>query len=161
SRNLNQELNFNPSKSLKYLFIMYFIFQFAMPFRYLLYSGDLFWTEQGYRFSWRVMLMEKAGTAFFYVKDQTTGKEVEVNNKSHLTYLQEKMMATQPDMMIDYAKYLKSYYESKGFKNPEVRADCFVTLNGEGSKPFINNRVDLAAESNSFLSNKTWILQYN
>ena len=32
--------------------------QLAFPFRYLLYPGNIFWTEEGYRFSWRVMLME-------------------------------------------------------------------------------------------------------
>ena len=24
-----------------------------------MYSGELFWNEEGYRFSWRVMLIEK------------------------------------------------------------------------------------------------------
>jgi uncharacterized membrane protein YphA (DoxX/SURF4 family) len=132
------------------LFAVYFLFQFLLPFRYLLYPGKLFWTEQGYRFSWRVMLMEKAGTAFFFVKDAQTGKEVEVDNKRHLTYMQEKMMATQPDMMVDYAKYLRNYYEQRGFQLPEVRASVFVTLNGKGSRPFIDEQVDLSKESNSF-----------
>ena len=43
----------------------FFTFQILFPWRYLLYSGNIFWTEEGYRFAWRVMLMEKAGTATF------------------------------------------------------------------------------------------------
>ena len=50
---------------LKVLFIAFFVLQLLLPLRYLLYPGKLFWTEQGYRFSWRVMLIEKAGYAQF------------------------------------------------------------------------------------------------
>jgi hypothetical protein len=39
-----------------------------VPLRYLCYPNELFWTEEGFRFSWRVMLMEKAGYATFKVK---------------------------------------------------------------------------------------------
>lgn len=149
-----------PKPYLINIFIAYFIVQLLLPFRYLFYDGKLFWTEQGYRFSWRVMLMEKAGTAFFYVQDPNTNKEIEVDNKKYLTYMQEKQMATQPDMIVDYAKYLKKEFEKMGIKNPKVRAQCFVTLNGSGSKAFINDTVDLSLESNSFLKNKKWIKEY-
>ncbi|HBX65715.1 MAG TPA: HTTM domain-containing protein, partial [Balneolaceae bacterium] len=45
----------------------FFVIQLLFPFRYMLYPGELFWTEEGYRFSWRVMLMEKAGYTNFKV----------------------------------------------------------------------------------------------
>lgn len=141
-------------------FALYFFVQFILPFRYVLYPGKLFWTEQGYRFSWRVMLMEKAGTAFFFVKDEKSGREAEVDNKKYLTYMQEKMMATQPDMMVDYAKFLKQEFVKKGFTNPTVRAQSFVTLNGCGSREFIDSQIDLSAQSNSFLKNKDWVKSY-
>lgn len=148
------------NKGLIYIFVIYFIFQITLPFRYLLYDGKLFWTEQGYRFSWRVMLMEKAGTAFFYVRDARSGREVEVDNKKYLTYMQEKMMATQPDMMVDYAKFLKQEFIQKGFTDPTVRAQSFVTLNGSGSREFIDSQIDLSAQSNSFFKNKDWVRSY-
>lgn len=141
-------------------FVLYFVIQFVVPFRYALYPGKLFWTEQGYRFSWRVMLMEKAGTAFFFVKDEKSGRESEVDNKKYLTFLQEKMMATQPDMMVDYAKFLKEEYIKMGFTNPTVRAQSYVTLNGSGSREFINSTIDLSSQSNSFLKNKSWVKSY-
>jgi hypothetical protein len=59
----------------------------------LLYPDKLFWTEQGYRFSWRVMLMEKNAYTTFVVKDKT-GKIVEVRNRDYLTPQQEKQMST-------------------------------------------------------------------
>lgn len=144
-------------KSIFIFFILYFIVQTLLPFRYLLYDGKLFWTEQGYRFSWRVMLMEKAGTAFFFVRDARSGREVEVDNKKYLSYMQEKMMATQPDMMVDYAKFLKTEFIKKGFTDPSVRAQSYVTLNGRGSCEFVDPDIDLSAQNNSFFKNKSWI----
>ncbi|MCG3166708.1 MAG: hypothetical protein POELPBGB_02488 [Bacteroidia bacterium] len=141
------------------LLCLHFTVQVLLPFRYLLYPGNLFWTEEGYRFSWRVMLMEKGGTVFFYVKDLATGKESEVVNSMYLTRQQEKMLSTQPDMMLQYAHFLAAEYGNKGYVNPAVRAESYVTLNGSGSKPFINSSMDLTKEKESFTS-KNWILPF-
>jgi hypothetical protein len=143
-----------------FIFGLYFCIQLLMPFRYLLYEGRLFWTEQGYRFSWRVMLMEKAGTAFFYIQDKQTKKEIEIDNRQYLTYMQEKMMATQPDMMVDYAHYLKKVFEGRGFQNFAVKAQSYVTVNGSGTREFIDPNVDLSLQDNCFLKNKRWIRSY-
>jgi hypothetical protein len=135
---------------------VYFIFQLLIPFRYLLYPGNLFWTEEGYRFSWRVMLMEKSGIAFFYVRNPETGQESEVINSNYLTHLQEKMMSTQPDMILQYAHFLDNEYKKHGIKDPIVTVKCYVTLNGSGSRLFIDPSVDLSKEMESF-SAKKWI----
>jgi hypothetical protein len=155
-----QPAAFAPKRVLYVFLCIYFFMQVFLPFRFLLYPGKLFWTEQGYRFSWRVMLMEKAGTAFFYITDRKTGKQTEVDNKEYLTYMQEKMMATQPDMMVDYARFLKKQFTEKGFTDPIVTAQSYVTVNGSGSREFIDPSVDLSAESNSFLKSKTWVKSY-
>lgn len=161
-KNTGSARSFVPSSGglFSLMFLSYFVIQLLLPFRYLLYPGKLFWTEQGYRFSWRVMLMEKAGTAFFYVRDGQTGRQTEVDNKHYLTYVQEKMMATQPDMMVDYARFLKEEYTRLGFKDPQVRAQSYVTINGCGSREFIDPTVDLSKESNSFFRNKEWVKSY-
>ena len=130
-----------------------------MPFRYLLYPGQLFWTEEGYRFSWRVMLMEKAGYTQFTVKDGN-GKYIIVNNEEFLTRQQEKMMSTQPDMMLQYAHILADYYELQGFVNPSVYVDAYVALNGRIGKSMVDTQVDLAKEKES-LGHKYWIINYN
>lgn len=144
-------------KRLKYFLGLYLVFQLVYPWRYLLYKGNLFWTEEGYRFSWRVMLMEKAGTATFYVKDSRTGKEGVVNNREFLNEHQEKQMAMQPDMILQFAHFLGKYYEKKGLHKPQVRAEVYVTLNGKPSRLFINPKVDLMQEKDTFMPKK-WIL---
>jgi hypothetical protein len=133
--------------------------QLLFPFRYLLYSDELFWTEEGYRFSWRVMLLEKAGYVQFTVKDKD-GKQMIINNNAFLTTLQEKMMSTQPDMILQYAHILRDYYAKNGFDSPEIYVDSYVALNGRMGKPLISPTTNLAKETESFY-HKSWILPLN
>ena len=142
------------------IIILHFAIQIVLPFRYLFYPGELFWTEEGFRFSWRVMLIEKAGTAFFYVKDAATGREAEISNAQYLTPNQEKMMSTQPDMMLQFAHFIANEFKTKGVENPEVRVESYVTLNGSGSRPFTNPNIDLSKLQDGF-SAKNWILPFN
>jgi hypothetical protein len=146
------------SMVLRTFLIIFFAAQLILPFRYLLYPGELFWTEEGYRFSWRVMLMEKAGYAQFKVKDKK-GRYVIVDNSVFLTPLQEKMMSTQPDMMIQYAHILRDHYTKEGFESPQVFADAYVTLNGRLGRPYIDINTDLASVEDSF-ARKSWILPF-
>lgn len=138
---------------------LFFAIQLLLPLRHLLYPGELFWTEQGYRFSWRVMLMEKAGYAQFTVKDDT-GKQITVNNTEFLTPLQEKMMSTQPDMLLQYAHRLRDYYAQHGFQNPHVYVDSYVALNGRLGRPLVDPATDLAKEQESFTP-KSWITPFD
>lgn len=138
--------------------ILFFLFQILFPWRYLLYSGNVFWTEEGYRFSWRVMLMEKAGTATFFVKDAKTGREGEVLNSEFLNPHQEKQMAMQPDMILQFAHFLKKHYTQRGMSDPAVRAEVYVTLNARPGKLLIDPNVDLTKLRDGW-SHKTWITQ--
>jgi hypothetical protein len=149
----------NTQRIVQYVFLIFFIVQLALPLRSLLYPGELFWTEEGYRFSWRVMLMEKAGYAQFTVKDKT-GKSVVVNNNEFLTTLQEKMMSTQPDMILQYAHILRDYYSERKFENPEVYVDSYVTLNGRLGKPLVLPETNLSVQKES-LKHKNWITPFH
>lgn len=149
----------NTKKLLLVLLTVHFIVQVIVPLRFVFYPGHLFWTEQGFRFSWRVMLMEKSGNTFFYVKEPTTGRKYEVNNADYLTPLQEKMVSTQPDMMVYYAHHLARKYSEKGIVNPEVYVESYVALNGRRSKLFIDSTVDLSKKKTGF-QNYDWILPF-
>ena len=142
------------------LFILFFAIQILTPWRYLLNKGELFWTEEGYRFSWRVMLMEKIGYAQFIVQDSATGEKIEVNNNDFLTRNQERMMSTQPDFILQYAHYLRDYYQQKGINAPKVYATIYVGMNGRRSRLYADSTVNLANESNTW-KHKNWILDFN
>ena len=136
---------------------LFFFIQIILPLRSTLYPGELFWTEQGYRFSWRVMLIEKAGYTTFKVVDNSSNKFQVIDNMEFLTPFQEKQMSFQPDMILEYAHYLGTTFEKRGFKDVSVYADSYVTLNGRPSKRFIDPKVDLYKQKND-LMHKTWII---
>ncbi len=149
----------------RYFLIVFVVVQLLVPFRYLLYPGNLFWTEEGFRFSWRVMLIHKEGNANFYVKDQQTGREIELNNSTYLTESQIDQMATQPDMILQYAKFLEHEFSGKvlTFGNQtfhlnkvSVHAQIFVSLNGRNSQLFVAKKHNLAALPYN-LSHRNWI----
>lgn len=134
--------------------------QLLVPLRFLLYPGKLFWTEQGYRFSWRVMLIEKAGYINFSAYDDQHNFLQEINNAKYLTPNQIKMMAAQPDMILQFAHYLSDYFsQAYGEKVQIFATQSFVTLNGKGSKRFIDPKINLTDQKRGF-KHKDWILEY-
>ena len=142
-----------------YVLSLYFMLQVFIPLRHHLYNGNLFWHEQGFRFSWRVMLMEKAGYCEFEIIDSAGNRRTMVRPSDHLNPQQEKMMATQPDLILQYAHYLSRKYSEDWQTEVEVYAHCWCSLNGRGSTPYINSDINLAKEKDSF-SPKTWILPF-
>jgi hypothetical protein len=138
---------------------VFFVFQLLFPFRYVWYNGELFWTEQGYRLSWRVMLMEKAGLTTFKIVNSKTGQYFYVDNTDFLTSFQEKQMGFQPDFILEYAHYLGDHFKSQGHENIQVFADSYVALNGRLSQRYINPNIDLYQEKESFKP-KNWILPF-
>ncbi len=145
------------------ILVVYFAVQLLLPFRQVLYPGELFWTEEGFRFSWRVMLMEKAGYAQFKVVDPESGQRFYVKNTDFLTSFQEKQMAIQPDFMLEYAHYIEQYYtqqERFAGKDLQVFVESHVALNGRVSRPYIDPDRDLTAEKESF-RHKDWILPFD
>ena len=136
---------------------VFFIIQFLFPFRYSLYPGELFWNEQGYRFSWRVMLMEKKGYTTFKVVNKENDNSFYIMNNSFLTEFQERQMSFQPDFIIEYAHFLGTYYKNLGLNDIEIYADSYVALNGRISKRFIDPKIDLLKQKRGF-KNKDWII---
>lgn len=146
-------------KVAQWAFILFIAFQVVWPWRYMAYPGEVFWHEQGYRLGWRVMLMEKAGYATFHVTDARSGKTSDVYPGDYLTPNQEKQLATQPDLILQFAHHLQEIYEEKGLKDPVVTADAYVSLNGRRSRLLIDPTTDLTKCKDSFAP-KEWILAY-
>jgi hypothetical protein len=132
--------------------------QVALPFRHHLYGGNVYWHEQGYRFAWNVMLMEKTGVADFWVLDKKTGRRAMVDLHEHLTPYQIKMMSSQPDMIVYFARWLREREERAG-RDVAVYVDAFASLNGRKPERLIDPTVDLSREHDG-LAPKRWVLPY-
>lgn len=158
---IGPKMTFSSSSTFNVFFTLFIAFQLIWPWRYLLYPGELFWHEQGFRFSWRVMLMEKAGYTSFRVKDAQSGRSFKINNSDYLSAFQEKQMSFQPDFMLEFAHFLAEQYRLEwGHNHVEVYVESYVALNGRASQPFTDRSVDLAKEERGY-SIKKWILPFN
>lgn len=133
--------------------------QLLVPARFLLYPGRVNWTEQGFRFAWRVMLIEKTGHVEFFVRASDPPLRLALDGRHELTPLQLRMMSTQPDMIHQYAQHLaevvRHEYGVRG--RVEVRADAWVAFNGRRSQRLLDPTVDLAREPRG-VGAAPWIL---
>lgn len=135
----------------------YALLQVAIPLRHFLYRSDLQWTEEGFRFAWQIMVMEKYGRAGFTVTDPVDGQSWRVAPSALLTPLQERMMATQPDMILSFAHHLARDFGARTGHAVEVRADVRVTLNGRPSQTLVDPTRDLAQVPEGAPAS-TWLL---
>lgn len=136
---------------------IYFAIQLAVPLRHLLYPGDVCWTEEGFRFSWNVMLMEKTGSVDATVIEPATGRRWAVSPLEYLTRYQTKMMSSQPDMILHFAHIVAAEFRARGVRDPEVRIDAVASLNGRRRARLIDPSIDLARETDGVLP-KPWIV---
>lgn len=138
------------------LLLIYFIFQLYLPLRYLQYPGNLFWHEKGYRFSWRVMLMEKNGYTSIILRDAVKNVQKEVAQEEYLTAFQKQQMRSQPDMIFQFAQHIGDEFRNEHGYAPEIFVKSRISLNGRRSQPFINDTIDIYSLTDPINSN--WIL---
>ena len=127
------------------------------PARHFLWSGNVNWTERGYRFSWRVLLNEKTGLVDYRVLEPQSGEVWRVLPRLELTPLQHQHMRTQPDMIRDYALHLKRRFTARLGRDVEVYVDSWASLNGRPSQVFIRNDLDIT-QSLATLRREGWIV---
>ncbi|NBL64685.1 HTTM domain-containing protein [Flavobacterium sp. NST-5] len=145
---------------LKFFFIPYFIIQLLLPIRHWFIKGDVLWTEEGHRLSWRMMLRSRTGYSSFKVIDKNTGKKIQYRLQEKLTPKQMAMVGDKPDAIWQMAQRIKKEFTQKGIE-VSVFVRCNVSVNQRPFKPLINPEVDLAnAEWNYFFHND-WILLYD
>jgi hypothetical protein len=109
--NIKLEINFfnnNPTQKIKtkkifkLIAFMFLVFQLLFPLRFILYLKDfsirsymneVLWKERGFRWSWRVMLVQKSGYVMFYIYDIKTKKTLQHNPRTVLTSMQYDMIS--------------------------------------------------------------------
>jgi vitamin K-dependent gamma-carboxylase len=136
---------------------LHFAVQLLLPLRKHLYPGDVGWTEDGFRYAWHVMLVEKAGVVTFRVRDPASGRVFVVHPEDALTVQQAKQMAIAPDLILQHAHRLAAEFAARGMPGVEVRADAWVAYNGRPSARLVDPDVDLARERDT-LAARRWIL---
>jgi hypothetical protein len=137
---------------------IYFIIQVALPLRHWFIKDDVLWTEEGHRLSWRMMLRSKSGFIQFKVVNKANNKLITmVQPKDFVSKKQQRMLATKPDVIWQFAQHLKQVFAKNG-QDVAVYAIGQISVNGKPFKPLINPDVDLAAETWKPLTHHSWIL---
>jgi hypothetical protein len=135
---------------------VFFAIQLLVPLRFALYPGSPSLTDQGFRFAWRVMIVDKVGNVEFRVKERDGDRRWSVSPSEYLTALQTQALGQSPDMVLELARRIAEDFRTRGIE-VEVYADAFVALNGRPSQRLIDPNVNLAAERDS-LAPSPWIL---
>ncbi|PHN03632.1 hypothetical protein CRP01_25575 [Flavilitoribacter nigricans DSM 23189 = NBRC 102662] len=131
-------------------------FYILVPLRHHLFPGNVAWTEEGHRYSWRMMLRSKQGRGHFRVEDDRGMKEI-VRPQEFLSDRQERKLYTHPDMILQFAHFLHDRYEREG-KPVAVFAEIEARLNDRPYQTYIDPSVDLAKEEWSHTKPSDWIL---
>ncbi|MCM8529092.1 MAG: HTTM domain-containing protein, partial [Lentisphaeraceae bacterium] len=139
-------------KTAHLLLLLMLTVQLIFPMRSLMYRNNSTWYEAGFRFSWKVMKVEKTGSIDFICFDSLQNKKWLVSPREHLSPLQEMQMSYQPDMILEFASFLKSRHKN----DIEIYADSWVSMNGRNPQRFIKENIDLS-KINRRTSSNTWI----
>lgn len=145
---------------LKYFFVPYMLLQLLLPLRHWFIKGDVLWTDEGHRLSWRMMLRSRSGEATFRVIDKKTNEVLRFYNDNLLTYKQQTRLNT-PDVIWQMAHKIKELYKKEGKDVAVYVVQSDVYINSRPAKRLIDPTVDLAAEDWSCFRHHDWILDEN
>ncbi|MEN8789141.1 MAG: HTTM domain-containing protein [Flavobacteriaceae bacterium] len=136
---------------------LYFLIQLLLPLRHHFIEGDVLWTEEGHRLSWRMMLRNRTGNVMFRVVHKKDQKTEYINLRHYLTKKQRNKIAAYPDFIWQFAQHLKEKYTQQGI-DIEVYADSRVSINGRPPSRLIDPKIDLSRVSWDPLRHHQWIL---
>lgn len=153
----NNNVDFKKSYFISILSI-FFLIQLVLPLRHHRMEGDVSWTEEGHRLSWRMMLRTKSGNVKFRLKNQDNDSTWFVNPNTEVTIMQANSMAGKPDMIWQFSQKLKEKYFKQGYENIEIYAQSNVRLNKSNFYSIIDPDQDLAATKWERFKHSAWIL---
>ncbi len=139
-------------------FGIYFIIQILAPLRHYWFKGNAFWTEEGHRLSWRMMLRTKYGRSTFKAFHPGTDSTWVVDKTKFLSPGQRGAVSSKPDMIWQFAQYLQKHYQEQGLDSVQIKVDTSISLNGGKSHPIIDPEVDLTSVKWQPLRHSPWIL---
>lgn len=153
-------INYSKTKTLTYFFIPFFIIQLILPVRHWFIKGDVLWTEEGHRLSWRMMLRDKSGIISFKIIDKKTNEELKYNLAEHLTKKQLNFVSSKPDGMWQMAQHIKKEFAKQG-KEVQIYIHSQLSVNGRPYKLFIDPTIDFAEAKWDYFGQNKWIILYD
>lgn len=145
---------------LLYFMIPFFVIQMILPLRHHFIKGDVLWTDEGHRLSWRMMLRSRTGYVSFTVKDKATGETTKYRLNDKVKAKQLRLVSSQSDGIWQMAQHIKKEYAEKG-KDVAVYAKAMVSVNGHPYRQYTDDTVDLASVKWNYFGHSDWVLLYD
>lgn len=147
-------------RTLLIVLAVYISFQIYLPMRSWFYPGHVFWTEEGYRMSWKMMLRKKTGTITFNLHDPVSGKTWPHDPLTRFKPAHVYWIAICPDIVWQYAQHLKQQYNKMGYPQIQVFAIDSVRLNDSPPQLLIDPTADLANIPWHRFKHSQWLLPF-
>lgn len=138
-----------------YFLIPFLFIQLLLPLRHHLIEGDVLWTEEGHRLSWRMMLRKRDGFINFKIKNNDTGEITSYDYHKNLSPKQANTLATKPDFIWQYCQRIKQEYSGK---NISIFIDCKNNINNGEFKTLIDPKQDFAKAKWNYFWHNEWVL---
>jgi vitamin K-dependent gamma-carboxylase len=120
------------------------LFNVLLPLTRHMMHRDAAWTGQGFDFSWRVMVAEKAGSVEYELIDRNTGAHQRVRARDYLVAWQERALIQDPALITQLAHEIARQVRAGEGRDVAVHAHAFASLNGRPAQRFVDERVDLS-----------------
>jgi hypothetical protein len=137
---------------------VHLVIQLAMPLRKHLYPGNTMWTGEGWRFSWHMMLRDVDAELAVLVTDPVTGRSWTVDPSDLLTPNQVHKMERNPDMLVQFAHYVKRRMAEEGHRNVQVRFADKASLNGRTRQRRLDARTDFTTVERRLWPPLDWVV---
>ena len=139
--------------------ISFLLIQFLLPLRHWFIKGDVLWTEEAHRMSWRMMLRTKSSTAAIKIVNKTQNKTYYVNKDDYLTPKQQRKLA-KPDGIWQFTQRLTEEYKAKG-ESIEIYVRSRVSVNGGPYKVLVDPKQDFTKATWDYFFHNDWVLLYD
>ena len=162
----HSDKDFNTVYSSKYkkltiiFVVLYLTIQIFVPIRrFFIYphTNHPAWNYEGVRWAWHLKLNTKLTKINIFVTDPHTRQTFLVNYQQILTPYQ-LWFDNMPDMLVQFAHYLKEDFQKIGIKDPIVNIDCVASLNGRPFQRYIDPIVNLAEIEYPLFSHAQWVV---
>jgi vitamin K-dependent gamma-carboxylase len=136
---------------------VYALVQVLVPLRQWFYPGNVLWTEEGHRFSWRMKLRDKDAKLRVYAYDPDTRQDLDVSTLTYITSDQRGEAIARPDMVLQLAHFIGDDLRRHGHPRVQVKVRSQASLNGRLFQTLIDPAVDLAKIPRD-LGHATWVV---
>lgn len=138
--------------------IVYVLLQLTIPIRHHFFTGNVDYTGEGQRFSWRMKSVYKDFSIAFILKDEEKGISASLDPRTVLTEKQYTNLGYYPELIIPVAENLKNAAKEKGVRSPRIYVDYKVGFMALPMQYIVDPGTDILTLNYSPFRHSSWIL---